>query len=147
MKVILLEDVAGKGKAGEIVNVAGGYARNFLFPKKLAKEATSANLNAAKQTLAAAKHKKAVEKENAQEVAQELAGAEIKIAAKRGDGGKLFGAVTAKEVADAVKAQFGYEIDKKKFTVPVMKEIGTYDASVKVYAEVSANIKVVVVDA
>ncbi len=147
MKVILMENVAGKGKAGDIVNVADGYARNFLFPKKLAKEATASNLNAAQQTIAAAKHKKAVEKENAQDVANEMAGKVVTIKAKHGEGGRLFGAVTAKEIADAVKETFGYDIDKKKYTVPHIKEIGEYEVSVKVYAEVSTKIKVVVTDA
>ncbi|MDL2236749.1 50S ribosomal protein L9 [Christensenellaceae bacterium OttesenSCG-928-K19] len=147
MKVILLENVQGKGKAGDIVMVSDGYARNFLFPKKLATEATAQNLNAAKQKIAAAKHKKEVEKENAEEVAKELNGMEIKIAAKHGEGGRLFGAVTAKEIAAALKEKTGYDIDKKKFTVPTIKEVGEYEVAVKVYAEVSTQIKVVVEDA
>ncbi len=147
MKVILMEDVQGKGKRGEIVNVSDGYARNFLFPKKLAKEATKQNLNAARQAIEAAKHRKEVEKENAEDVAKELSGAAVKLKANRGEGGRLFGAVTAKEIAAALKEQYGYDIDKKKFTVPVIKEIGEYEVGVKVYAEVSTKIKVVVEDA
>lgn len=147
MKVILLEDVSGKGKAGDIVNVSDGYARNFLFPKKLAQEATAGNLNAAKQRLAAKEHKKAVDKQNAQDVAKELNGKTVTIKGKRGDGGKLFGAVTAKEIAAALKDQYGYDIDKKKFTVPTIKELGEYDIPIKLYAEVSTGIKVNVVDA
>lgn len=147
MKVILTEDVAGKGKAGEIVNVSDGYARNFLFPRKLAKEATAGNLNAAKQKLAAKEHRKAVDKQNAQDVAAELNGKTVTVKGKRGDGGKLFGAVTAKEIASALKDQYGYEIDKKKFTVPTIKEIGEYTVPVKLYAEVGTQIKVKVVDA
>lgn len=147
MKVILLEDVSGKGKAGDIVNVSDGYARNFLFPKKLAQEATAGNLNAAKQRLAAKEHKKAVDKQNAQDVAKELNGKTVTIKGKRGDGGKLFGAVTAKEIAAALKDQYGYDIDKKKFTVPTIKELGEYTIPVKLYAEVSTEIKVNVVDA
>ena len=147
MKVILLEDVAGKGKAGDIVNVSDGYARNFLFPKKLAQEATAGNLNAAKQKLAAKEHKKAVDKQNAQDVAKDLNGKTVTIKGKRGDGGKLFGAVTAKEIAAALKEQYGYDVDKKKFTVPTIKEIGEYTVPVKLYAEVSTQIKVNVVDA
>lgn len=147
MKVILIENVAGKGNAGDIVNVSDGYARNYLFPRKLAQEATTANLNAAKQKLAAKAHRKAVDKQNAQDVANELNGKEILVKGKRGDGGKLFGAVTAKEIASLLKEQYGYEIDKKKFTVPVIKELGEYTVSVKLYAEVSTQIKVTVVDA
>jgi large subunit ribosomal protein L9 len=147
MKVILMEDVAGKGRAGEIVNVADGYARNFLFPRKMASEATPQNLNAAKQRLAATRHKRTVEKENAEEVAKELEGATITVTGKHGEGGRLFGAITVKEIAQAVREAFGYDIDKKKFTAPHIKELGEYDVSVKVYAEVSTNIKVVVTDA
>lgn len=147
MKVILTEDVQGKGRAGDIVSVNDGYARNFLFPKKLAKEATPQNLNAAKQRIAAIDHKKAVDKQNAEEVAKELSGAVIKIKGKHGDSGRLFGAVTSKEIAAALKEQFGYDIDKKKFAVPTIKELGEYDVTVKVYADTAAKIKVLVEDA
>ena len=147
MKVILNEDVPGKGAAGEIVNVSDGYARNYLFPRKLAREATKANLNAADQTLAAARHRREKAKQDAQQVARELEGSTVTIKAKRGSGGKLFGAVTAKEIADAIQERYGLEIDKKKFNVPVIKELGTYDVSVKVFAEVSTKIKVEGVDA
>lgn len=146
MKVILIEDVQGKGKAGEIVNVSDGYARNFLFPKKLAREATAQNLNAAKQAQAAKQHKKEVEKHDAEETANELAGGVITIKAKHGGNGKLFGAITAREVAAALKEQKGVDIDKKKFNVPTIKELGEYNISVKIYAEVSTAMKVVVVD-
>lgn len=147
MKVILIQDVAGKGKAGDIVNVSDGYARNYLFPRKLAQEATAQNLNTAQQKLAAKAHKKAVDKQNAQDVAKELNGKTITVKGKRGDGGKLFGAVTAKEISAALKDQCGYDVDKKKFTVPTIKELGEYDVPVKLYAEVSTQIKVKVVDA
>lgn len=147
MKVILIEDVPSKGSAGDIVTVSDGYARNYLFPRKLAKEATKQALNAAEQTIAAAKHKREKAKRDAQEVARELEGSTVTIKAKRGNGGKLFGAVTAKEIADAIAERYGLEIDKKKFNVPVIKELGVYDVSVKVFAEVSTKIKVEVVDA
>lgn len=147
MKVILNEDVPGKGSAGDIVTVSDGYARNFLFPRKLAREANRTNLNAAQQTIAAAKHRREKAKQDAQQVAKELEGSTVTIKAKRGNGGKLFGAVTAKEVADAIAERYGLEIDKKKFSLPVIKELGTYDVSVKVFAEVSTKIKVEVVDA
>lgn len=147
MKVILNTDVPGKGHAGDIVNVSDGYARNFLFPRKLAHEATPQNLNAASQKIAAAKAKREREKKDAQDLAKELEGSTITVHAKRGSGGKLFGAVTAKEIAQAIEDKYGLTIDKKKFTVPVIKELGTYDVQVKVYAEVSTKIKVDVVDA
>jgi large subunit ribosomal protein L9 len=146
MKVILLEAVQGKGKAGDIVNVSNGYARNFLFPRKLAQEATAQNLNAAQIRNAAAKHKKEVDQQNARDVAAELDGAVVNVTGKHGEGGRLFGAITAKEIAAALKDQYGYEIDKKKFTVPTIKELGAYDVHVKLYAEVSVQIRVVVQD-
>ncbi len=117
MKVILNADVKGKGKKGEIVNVSDGYARNFLFPKNLAKEATSQNLNAAKVALDAAKHKKLVEKAEALALA-ENSGKTVQLKAKCGEGSRLFGAVTAAEVAEALKESMGVEVDKKKLRCP-----------------------------
>lgn len=148
MKVILNADVKGKGKKGDIVNVSDGYARNFLFPKKLAKEATAQNLNAAKVAQDAAKHKKLVEKAEAVALAEKLSGKTVQLKAKCGEGNRLFGAVTAAEVAEALKAGMGIEVDKKKIALSGgIKELGTYDVAVKVYAEVSATIKVEVVRA
>jgi len=146
MKVILIEDLKGKGKAGDIVNVSDGYARNFLFPKKLAKEATKQNLNAAQIALEATRHKRAVEKADAQEKAEALAGKTLTIKAKHGGNGKLFGAITAKEIAAALREQEGVEVDKKKINAPTIKELGEYPFSVKVYAEVSTDMKVNVVE-
>lgn len=146
MKVILTGDVTGKGKAGDIVNVSDGYARNYLFPKKLAKQATAENLNAANIAQAAVNHKKAVEKQDAKELADKISGMTLTIKAKHGGNGKLFGAITAKEVAAELNKAMGVAIDKKKFQVPNIKELGTYDVSVKVYAEVSTALKVEVID-
>ena len=148
MKVILNADVKGKGKKGEIVNVSDGYARNFLFPKNLAKEATAQNLNAAKVAQDAAKHKKLVEKAEALALAEKLSGKTVQLKAKCGEGNRLFGAVTAAEVAEALRQSMGIEVDKKKIALSGgIKELGTYDVAVKVYAEVSATIKVEVVRA
>lgn len=148
MKVILNADVKGKGKKGDIVNVSDGYARNFLFPKNLAKEATAQNLNAAKVAQDAAKHKKLVEKAEAVALAEKLSGKTVQLKAKCGEGNRLFGAVTAAEVAEALKENMGIEVDKKKIALSGgIKELGTYDVAVKVYAEVSATIKVEVVRA
>ena len=148
MKVILNADVKGKGKKGEIVNVSDGYARNFLFPKNLAKEATAQNLNAAKVAQDAAKHRKLVEKAEAVALAEKLSGKTVQLKAKCGEGNRLFGAVTAAEVAEALKENMGIEVDKKKIALSGgIKELGTYDVAVKVYAEVSATIKVEVVRA
>ena len=146
MKVILTEDVKGKGKAGDIVNVSDGYARNFLFPKKLAKQANAQNLNAATIAHAAEKHRKDVEKQDARELADRISGMTLVIPAKHGENGKLFGAITAKEIAAEMEKKLGVMIDKKKFSVPNIKELGEYDVSVKVYAEVSTAFKIEVVD-
>ena len=146
MKVILTEDVKGKGKTGDIVNVSDGYARNFLFPKKLAKQATAQNLNAATIAHAAEKHRKDVEKPDAKELAERISGMTLTIPAKHGGNGKLFGAITAKEIAAALEEKIGVAIDKKKISAPNIKELGEYDVSVKVYAEVSTAFKIEVVD-
>ncbi len=146
MKVILNADVKGKGKKGDIVNVSDGYARNFLFPKNLAKEATSTNLNAAIQTKNAADHRKLVEKQNALALAEKLKTTVITLKGKCGEGTRLFGSVTAQEVADAVSAQMGTPIDKKKVVLSeTIKELGTYTVKLKLYPEISVDIKLNVV--
>lgn len=146
MKVILNADVAGKGKKGEIVTVSDGYARNFLFPKKLAKEATSANLNAAIIADKAEQHRRQVAKEEAIALGQKLRGKVITIKGNCGDGTRLFGAITAADVAKGIKDTFGVDIDKRKIVMnDHIKELGEYDMSVKLYAEVSAPIKVKIV--
>ncbi len=148
MKVILNADVKGKGKKGEVVTVSDGYARNYLFPKNLAKEATPQNLNAAKVAQDAAKHRKLVEKAEALALAEKLSDKKIQVKAKCGEGTRLFGAVTAAEVAEAIQEALGIEVDKKKIALSGgIKELGTYDVTVKIYAEVSAKIKVEVVKA
>lgn len=144
MKVILNEDVKGQGKKGEIVNVSDGYARNFLFPKKLAREASAENLNAVKVASDAAKHKLAVEKQEAKDLAGKLEGLTVTVKAKTGGSGRLFGAVTAKEVAEALQKEHGLDIDKRKFVMDNIKEMGEYTVQVKVYAEVTAKLHVIV---
>lgn len=147
MKVILNEDVKGKGKKGDIVSVSDGYARNFLFPKKLAREANAENLNAVKISKEAAKHKKAVEKQNAAEVAEHIKELTVTVVAKTGGAGRLFGAITAKEVAAALKEEHGIDIDKRKFVMDHIKEVGEYTVQVKVYAEMSSDLRVIVKEA
>ncbi len=144
MKVILNADVKGQGKKGEIINVSDGYARNFLFPKKLAREATAENLNAVKVASDAAKHKLAVEKQEAKDLAAKLDGMAVTVNAKTGGSGRLFGAVTAKEVAEALQKEHGMDIDKRKFVMDNIKELGEYTVQVKVYAEISAKLHVVI---
>ena len=137
MKVILNADVKGKGKKGEIVNVSDGYARNFLFPKKLATEATAANLNAAKIAEDAKKHRRDVEKQEA---------AELTVKGKCGEGTRLFGSITSAEIAEAIKEAHGVEVDKKKIVLSEpIKELGSYTVQVKVYAEIAVSVKVNVV--
>ncbi len=141
MKVILLSDVKGQGKKGEIVNVSDGYARNYLFPRNLAEEATAQNLNSAQVKKEAAAHKKAVEKKNAQQLAKELENKGITIKAKCGSTGRLFGAITSAEIADALREQMGMEIDKKKVVLAnPIKELGKYTIVIKLYAGVQASI-------
>ena len=145
MKVILLSDVKGQGKKGEIVNVSDGYARNFLFPRNLAQEANAQNLNSAQVRQDAAAHKKAVEKKNAEELAAQLADRGVTIQAKCGSTGRLFGAITNAEIAEALSAQTGLDIDQKKVVLQnPIKELGTYTVTLKLYAGVQTNIRLTV---
>ena len=141
MKVILLKDVKGQGKKGEIVNVSDGYARNYLFPRNLAQEATAQNLNSAQVKQEAAAHKKEMEKKNAQEMAKQLENKGVVIKAKCGSTGRLFGAITNAEIAEALNQQTGLDLDKKKVVLAnPIKELGEYTVTVKLYAGVQATI-------
>ena len=131
MKVVLLADVKGSGKKGELVNVSDGYARNFLFPKKLAKEANAQALNELKNAEESKAFKIKQETEAAQASADKINGKSVSILAKAGQGGKLFGSVTAKEIAEAIKKQYGVDVDKRKIdTKGDMKAFGTYECEV-----------------
>ena len=141
MKVILLKDVKGQGKKGEIVNVSDGNARNNLLPRNLAQEATAQNLNSAQVKQEAAAHKKEMEKKNAQEMAKQLENKGVVIKAKCGSTGRLFGAITNAEIAEALNQQTGLELDKKKVVLAnPIKELGEYTVTVKLYAGVQATI-------
>ena len=145
MKVILKADVKGSGKAGQLVNVSDGYARNFLLPKGLAMEANAQAMNEFKNKEQAAKHRQEREIKAAKEAAATLAGKPLKISAKAGQGGKLFGSVTSKEVAEALGKQLGVEIDKRKIAMDGdIKAFGTYEAQVRLYTGISADIYVLV---
>ncbi len=144
MKVILLSDVKGQGKKGELCNVSDGYARNFLFPKNLAIEADATAMNELKNREASQKHHKAEEKKAAMQTAQKLEGKKIAVHAKAGAGGKLFGSVTSKEIAQHIKEQYGVDIDKRKMSVNDIKAYGEYSVVIKLYPEISANMTVVV---
>ena len=143
MKVILTEDVKKVGKAGEVVEVSEGYGRNFLLPKGLATEATAQNLNLAQQKAGAAAHKKAQEADEAKLLAAQLAKVEVAISVRVGEGGKLFGSVTGKDVAEALKKAHGIELDKRKITLsPEVTGPGDYEAVIRVHPEVTSRIKV-----
>jgi len=144
MKVVLLADVKGHGKKGELCNVSDGYARNFLFPKKLAVEADNAALNELKNREEAAAHHKKEEINNAKAIAEKLEGKSVKITAKAGAAGRLFGSVTSKEIAAEIKKSLGIEIDRKKMTVADIKNFGEYTAEIKLYQGITAKVTVIV---
>ncbi|MBE6987690.1 MAG: 50S ribosomal protein L9 [Ruminococcaceae bacterium] len=148
MKVILLQDVKSQGKKDQIIEVSDGYARNFLFPKKLAAEATPDVINSRKIADAAAKRRADIEKKAALELKAQLENMIVTLKAKAGTGGRLFGSVTTKEIADALKSQYKVDIEKNKFTIEnPIKAFGTYEVKVKLYPEVSGIVKVKVVEA
>ncbi|MBR6790325.1 MAG: 50S ribosomal protein L9 [Oscillospiraceae bacterium] len=148
MKVILLQDVKGSGKKGDLINAADGYARNFLIPKGLAMEATAGAINNKKVQDAAKAHHAQVELEEAQKAQKELDGKTVTVRAKAGKEGRLFGAVTAKEVATALSEQYKITVDKRKVSLSMdIKAFGTYDFDLKLHAGVVAKMKVMVQEA
>ena len=145
MKVVLLADVKGQGKKGELVSVSDGYARNFLFPRKLAKEANAQAMNELKNAEEAKAFKIQTETEAAKKAAARLENKNVDIKAKAGKEGKLFGSVTPKEVAEEIKKQYNVIVDKRKVTLESeIKQFGTYSCEVKLYTGVSAKMNVVV---
>ena len=145
MKVILLQDVKKMGKKGDVIEASDGYARNYLFPRKLAEEATANALHVVNAKKENERKKKLAELEAAQKLAAELKGKEVTINAKAGDNGRLFGAITNKDVAEAINSEFNLSIDKKKVIVNTIKVAGTYEVEVKLYPEVSTKMKVNIV--
>ena len=146
MKVILLQDVKGTGTKGQIVNVSDGHAKNFLLPRKLGAEATKAAINEWEKQKKTAEHKRQSEVNAAQELAARIEKAEIKIPMKVGESGKMFGSVGAKEIAEAVSSQAGIDVDRKKIVLgEPIKTIGTKKVSVKLYAEIAAQLSVEIV--
>ncbi|WP_295075390.1 50S ribosomal protein L9 [Ruminococcus sp.] len=147
MKVIFLQDVKGSGKKGEIKNVADGYARNMLLPKGYAVEATAANMNKLEGAQASAQHKIDVDIQAAKEAAEKIRGKKVNIAAKAGSNGKLFGSVTAGNVADSLAEQLGVKVDKKKIALSTdIKNFGSYTAAVKLYNGITETIDVEVIE-
>ena len=148
MKVILQQDVRGQGKKGQLVEVSDGYARNFLLPKKLAVPATAENVNTMKQQEKARKAQEAAEKAEAQATAKQLEGLMVKVAAKAGEGGRLFGAVTAKEISDALAEQHGVHIAKAKLVLEEpIKACGGYQIKAKLGYEITGTVNVMVTEA
>ncbi len=145
MKVILTADVKTLGKKGAVVEVADGYARNYLLPRGLAIEATAGALKELDQTKGRVDAKKAQELKQAQAMGAKLAGASVRIASKTGEGGRLFGSVTSKEIAEQIQKQFGLSVDKRKIDLKdPIKTLGTYPVTIKLHAEVTVQVFVAV---
>ena len=142
MKVILQQDVKGQGKKGQLVEVSEGYARNFLLPRKLAIAATADAINTLNLKEKARKAEEARMKAEAQEIAEKLKECTVKLTAKAGKEGRLFGSVTAKEVSDALESQYGVKVDKRKIKMDAIKNFGTSSAEVKFAHSVTAKIMI-----
>ena len=147
MKVILLQDVKALGKKGDVVEVSEGYARNMLLKKGMGKEATGKNMNDLKLQKANAEKIARETLEAAQSLGKEMEGKSIKIAVKTGEGGRIVGSVSSKEIAEEIKKQLGYEIDKKKIQIDnPIKALGVTNVSIKLHTKVTAELKVQVVE-
>lgn len=147
MKVVLLQDVKSLGKKGELVNASDGYARNYLFPKMLAKEANAQAMNELKNAEEAKSYKLKTEKEAALAAAERMSGKTIRIQAKAGAKGKLFGSVTVKEIAEELERQLKVEVDKRKITLDSeIKAFGTFTAEVKLHAGITASVSIMVTE-
>lgn len=143
MKVILLADIKGVGKKDEVINVSDGYVRNYLLPKKLAVEANTDNMNRLKSKQDSINHRKDVEREEAKKVADKIEKIRLKISVKTGENGKIFGGVTAKEIADHLKEQYKITVDKKKIDLKeTVKVTGVLTVSIKLYDGVIGKLKV-----
>ena len=139
MKVILLKDIKGTGKKDQIIEASDGFARNFLFPKGLAREASATNLNAIENAKAAQKHREEVARAKAEETRTALAGKAIKIVARGAEGGKLYGSVTAQEIGDELFKQYGVKVEKRRIDVANIRNAGDFTVSVWLYAGITAE--------
>ena len=143
MKVILTQDVKSQGKKGDLINVSDGYARNFLFPKGLAKEASKQALNELESKKGAEAYRRNLEEEKAHNIAERMKDITVKLEAKAGAGGKLFGSITSKDVAEALKAQFNIDIDKRKLDLKDgIKNCGITEVPAKLYTGITGTFKV-----
>ena len=147
MKVVLQQDIKGTGKKDELVNVSDGYARNYLIPRGLAIVADSAAMSKIKSKNEALEHRKAVELDNAKQIAAVINGNAVKLEAKAGSAGRLFGSITSKEVSTALKEQYDVDLDKRKIDLDNdIKTFGTYNAKAKIYTGVNADFYVIVTE-
>ena len=143
MKVILLQDIRGQGKKGEMINVSDGYARNFLFPRKLAQEATADNVNTMRMNDKAKQEKEQRAREEAAALSAKLRDMTLTVLAKGGGAGRLFGSVTSQEISDALKAQEGLDLDRRKIVIEdSIKTVGLYTVKVKLGFGIDAPLKV-----
>ena len=146
MKVILKADIKGVGKKDQVINASDGYVRNFLFPKNLAVEANGENMSKLKAKENSKAYKKGQEKEEAKKVAEKLAGIQLKVPVKAGENGKIFGGVSAKEIADLLKENYKIEVDKKKIDLKdTIKTLGLRTINIKLYEGVIGKLKVDVI--
>lgn len=143
MKVILMQDIKGVGKKDEVINANDGYARNFLFPRKLAVEANTENMSKLKGRQDSVNFKKEQEKENAEKIKKQLSEMLLTIKVKAGENGKIFGSITSKEISTELKKQYSVDIDKKKILLKqAIKEIGTFTIDVKLYEGITGKLKI-----
>ena len=144
MKVILKQDVKGLGKKGELVNVSDGYAKNYLVPRKIAAFADAAAMNELRNREASKAYQLAQEKANAEKAAELLDGKTVKVSAKAGANGRLFGSVTSKEISEKIKETYDIDIDKKRIVTEDIRNFGTYECTLKIYTGISALIYILV---
>ena len=145
MKVIVLKDTKKVGKKGDAIEVSDGYGRNYLIPKGIAVEATASNLKELERQKAAEAERRATDKASAEKVKEKLTQLEIVVTTKAGEGGRIFGSITSKDISDALKEQHGVEIDKKKIVLDSpIKETGSYKIEAKLYQEVSGTLNVTI---
>jgi len=143
MKVVLLQDIKGSGKKNDIIEVSDGYARNYLFPRNLATAATAGKVGEINDKKNAEDHRRAVELENAKQIAALIDGKSVTIHAKAGSGDRLFGAITSKEISAAISEQLGVEIEKRKISVERdIKNYGSYEVNIKIYTGVNVKVGV-----